>query len=239
MSMPSRLSHPLLLLVCLIGIAGELGSAVPLQAPRTVKNRRDLSDLKNWTDTEVHLVRPGNRPGETRVTTVSARTVYYSSDAVGVGLTVVSDPRTRNAYVVHAGQSFYIAATSEMWSCLMSTSLAIRGSIVKMTRNSADEAELVARLSAKVSDSQLLDWSRNPPRVDLSQGVPNPFWTARGGLDSQGAPPNILAIDLSGGTLRLDVTGGGGRYSGMFVLDFNKRRLLKTMIDGEEVFVAK
>jgi hypothetical protein len=165
--------------------------------------------------------------------------VYYSSDAVGVDLTVVSDPQTSNAYVVHGGQSFYIAEASDMWSCLMSRSLAVRGSIVKTARGSGGEAELVARLSGDITDSQLLDWSRNPPRVDLSPGVPDSFWTARGGLDSQLGLPNILAIDLAGTTLRLDVTGGGSRYSGIFWIDFNARQLLRIMIDGEEVFVAK
>lgn len=206
---------------------------IPLQTHRTVHNRVDLANPLLWVNSTALLIVEGRRPGEFKTLSVPAKSIYYDSDTVGEWLSVITDPRTKTTYIVPYGQSFYVSGDSDMWSCILGNALAVRGSMLQMPTRSF--AAVVDRLAKDVSDTDLLAWRERGKRIDLTPGVPSGFWTARGGLDSQAASPKIAAIDYAGGTLRLDLVSGGGD-EGVFWIDFENRKLLRTIVNGTEAF---
>lgn len=208
--------------------------------PRTVYRRADLALPDAWVNTTVTLVTVNSDGGGISIADVQAKTVAYSRrDVVYASLSRIESPLDGLTYVVRGGQSFYLAdRSSGIRSWLVDTGLAVRDSLVR-TPTGAGEVALLEALVDGTTDATLAAWAQGPLVIDLRQGVPNPFWTARGGLDSQGASPAIDRIDVADGILQLDLSGGGTTYNGSFWVNLTTLRLLRSVVDGRTVFEVK
>ncbi len=209
------------------------------QPATAITDRALLAEPARWSDAPVQLLIVPKFGGDSSVDYAVAKTAVYASRTASATLSRIQSPLDNLTYVVAGNQSFYIADPSGIVSCIVGMGdVAIRRSVVD-TRGNAGEAKLLEKLVSEVSDAALLRWWREPTRVDLRRGVPPQFWTARGGLDQQGAIPKIDFVGIEGGILRLALGGAGGRIQGSFLIDLASWQLLKTVIDDRTVFEAK
>jgi hypothetical protein len=145
------------------------------------------------------------------------------------------------SYVLAGGQSFYIRGESDVQSALVSSGgFYLGNSLFRRPPQTGGDTATLTSFVANVDDVQLRSWSRQQrTRINLRPGVPNSFWTAHGGFDSQAGQPEIIEMDLTNDNLRLLLAGAGGKLRATFWIDIARKVLTRTEMDGKVVFADK
>ncbi len=196
-----------------------------------------LQTTKPWEETTIKLIVPGSS-GPTRTTSKSenlnAKSVQYGSR---FPLAAVFDPHTRTSYIVSGGQTFYISDSSGMIACfLFGGKLGCRKDYFKMSKSGGNLDLLISRFISEFDEQKLASQEdKNLFGVSLSVAAPFGFFTAQSLGGSQPGTPSIKAIDLTDGLLRLDLVSEGGKFAGSFWIDLKARKVIKSIIDGQEM----
>ena len=74
--------------------------------------------------------------------------------------------------------------------------------------------------------------------VFLRDAAPLYFFEATPG-SSQPGDATISAIDVTDGILRLDLLSPGGEFKGSFWVDLSARKLVRAIVDGQEMDLSK
>jgi hypothetical protein len=229
----------LIMWCCALATLRVEGIVMTPQLPQTITSRSNLVRAASWQEQSINLVTPGLREGDTTTKSVAAKVVYYRSPIGGVVLSLFSDPRTKYTYVVLGGQSFYISGETDAVACTIAGgSVTVTGSIFRAQDVSGASDEVLNQFVATTSDAAMMA-AKDSVSINVSSGVPIPFWSAHGGRDSQIGLPTIVSIDVFDGLLRADVLGGGATYKGTFWVDLNAQKPVRTVVDGKQVFPAK
>ena len=205
------------------------------------KRATDHSTLRlpeSWSAGTARLiVAAAETGGATRSADVDIKSVYYTGRSVGIFLGLIPDPNTGRTYVVRGGQSFYVSNAGGLFSCMVSSGSVILTRSVFDERSTVNERELLGRFVSAVDHARLVEWSKGTA-IDLKVGVPFSFWTAHGGFDSQPGSPSIIGVEIARGHMQLDLRSEDGRHQGSFWIALADSKLLRSVIDGKEVFRA-
>jgi hypothetical protein len=233
----------MLLAALVVACCGDLNAqgvvkTAPQQQPKIPKERAFFASLEPWADVQVTVLVPASAGSPSRRVLTDAKTLYYSSPNVGIPLALISDRNT--SYVVCGSQSFFVFRDGDVLGALVEPAgLTVRNSCYRLPRQTGNDGAVIASFMATFDDAQMLALYRKSTRIDLTPGIPIPFWTAHGGLDSQPGQPEIVEMDLMGNNLRLLLAGAGGKLRATFWIDIARRVLTRTEMDGKIVFSEK
>jgi hypothetical protein len=228
--------HPLLvsLAIAWFGLGSlvkeGVASMTQTTATKSVLDRGSLASLRSWTHGSASVLLPGSATQPAKMQSVDVRTAYYSTKVLGIGLALLTEPTTKVTYVVLSEQSFYVNRPQGLVSCLVDAGIVtVRDSLFKSAAPNSGDDEVLARFLAAVSDDGMAAFTRQAVHINIKSGIPGPFWSKRGGDDSQVGLPQIAGVDLSGDILRLDLVGGGGQ-KGTFWIDMAALKLTKSLL---------
>ena len=204
---------------------------------------RQLADFtKVWDERIVDLVVSSTSGAGTTVEKVGSKAAIYipSGKTAEFQLAVISEPRSGNSYIVRGYQTFYVVHNGDMLAVLVgSGKVSWLGSYFKLSTHS-DDVAVISRFVSQTNDEALFRSDQRRVWVSLRPGVPDQFFLAGSLLESsQIAIPSISAIDLANGVLRLDLVSDRAKYKGTFWIDLDAGTLLRSVLDGREVFKAK
>jgi hypothetical protein len=211
------------------------GGAVP--GPEVV-SREELGSLQAWTAGNVTLVSVAGSSGS--VSSIKARTATYRLASGGIAtLSLIGVPEARTAYVVRADKLFYLYDGTDVLSVMFGfAEVILTPSVFHATSSFQDEAKGIGEFATEVDDESLaraLDPSRDV-RISLAANVPVEFWNADSRSSSQRGLPSLVSVEVVRGLVRLECTSPNGRLRAVFWIDIRSRKLVRTEVDGVEVY---
>jgi hypothetical protein len=207
-----------------------------------ISTHANLGVLSSWTDDKLPVVRSGPKRGSAGTEEVPGKTVLYRPDQWEALLSVLNDEETAVSYVVPGAKLFYVSDGAAMMSFMFGyQELMGLPSIFRMPTPRGGMAEVVAQFVKEVDENLLKSaFAREKDiRISLRSGIPFEFWTADSRASSQAGFPTLDAVELQNRILRIDCKSPRGRYSATFWIDLSLRALVRTVLDGKEVFRAK
>lgn len=165
---------------------------------------------------------------------------YRTSRQQSFYLLALTDPETNYSYVMRGGQTFYLRYESDILGCAVGAGgFTWIKSHLKMPPAQNGVARAVERFAAEVDDNALVQMESHYTRVDLKQGLRFPLFTAKSMGGSQPAIPTVKALESTGSLLTLHLVSDGGKYQGTFSIDLNAGKLIRSSVDGAEVYRAR
>ena len=148
---------------------------------------------------------------------------------------VLRDPSNEMAVATRGGQEFYVWDGGELLGCAIIGGLfSWSKSYVAVRAPGADATQLITMFLSRVDDAMLRRGDQGVSRIDLRHAAPLGFFTADSAGSSQLGTPSIVDLELTNGTLRLDLSSPGGRFAASFWIDLAAKRLLRSVVDGKE-----
>lgn len=197
----------------------------------------ELATLQLWDDVVIDLVVPGGSGARSRVQKLTAKTTHYKLAAPpeSFSLCMISDPHTNVTYMFTLGrQSFYISNGEDLLGFTVGAgSVVWTGSYFKAPTTSGQQ-EVLAQFALALGDGRP---TSSHQAISLKPGVPMDFVIAN--ATSQGVAPTISDIEFSDGILQLTLRSAVEKHDGRFWIDLNAGKLMRTIVDGKEVFRAK
>ena len=211
-----------------------------LMKPKIIRQLADFTRV--WDEGIVDLVVPDVSDAGTTVEKVAAKAALYipSGKTEEFQLAVISERRSGQSYVVRGYQTFYVMHKTDMLAVLVGAGkVSWIGSYFRLP-TSSDEVVLISRFVSQTNDEALSRSDQRRVWVSLRPGVPDEFFLAGSTLEtSKVAFPTVGAIGLANGVLRLDLVSDRAKYKGTFWIDLDAGTLLRSVLDGREVFKAK
>ena len=237
-------------IACLMLIGTSLNCQVSGQdaSPRAmplvkISRHSDLGSLESWTDDSILLVVPDGGRGRSSTEIVSAKTVQYR---FGPGkealLSLVAYSANAVSYLVFGRKLFYVFDGIDLITGLISSpQLVLIPSVFRIDTPPEGPARVISRLAETANEKPLVETLLHAQeiRIDLSTGVPFQFWNAGSSLSSQPASPELTAVRLLNDTLQLECASPKNRFHATFWIDLKSKRLLRTVVDGKEVFTSQ
>lgn len=219
-------------------VCGLYCQKAPIMASqiRTV-TRAELSSPDAWDRGRLKRITPGSRGTHMSVDQIDALSAYVElTDRSGRSyVAIFRDPSNGMAVATRGGQEFYVWDGDNLLAC------AIAGGVFSWSRSyfairapGADVTQLITLFVTRVDDARLERLGQNVSRIDLRHAAPFPFFTAESAGGSQPGKPSLDDLDLTSGTLRLDLGSPGRRYAASFWIDLAANRLLRSVVDGKE-----
>lgn len=230
--------------LCLIALISISVCAQITNDPGDLPNSK-LMKLKMtniWQDVAVDLIVPGSTSTLSAKKTTSQKIYGKRTEYRGVAfprghsLAAISDPNTKKTYIIRGDQDFYISDKSGMIGCrqLMGTFIWIKSYFEIPTASGKEEAA-ISQFVSEFDDEKLSQEDNKFFRVLLMNAAPVAFFTAGSRGGSQPGTQTIKAIDVTDGILRLDLLSEGGKFTGSFWIDLKKQKIIKSIIDGQEM----
>jgi hypothetical protein len=195
-----------------------------------------LSNPRSWLDESTMLVSPGTNIVEK----ISAKAVIYQRATGPLFLAIVPNRHTGYVHLVRWAQTMFLADGEELWGCQ------ITPGDVFLARSYARRpmpATLDLAITGFVPDFDVDKLSQADAKratISLEPGVPHEFFL-------MGSNPNssttgrlsIASVEFVARILQLNLVSDGGKFNGSFWIDLDSQKLLRTVLDGKEVFRAK
>jgi|ERR1700722_3891982 len=199
-------------------------------------NTNYMKTITTWKNGEAKLVVSGLSDLPSLRSKVELIKIKYTQYGSRFPLAVLPDPYTRYNYIVSRCQSFYITYNKDVVGCLLAGGeLICKPSYFKMPLSNGDIDKTIAEFVSDFDENKLTESESKMFRVPLSLGAPFPFFTANSLGGSQPGTPTIKAIDLKDYILRLDLLSSGNKFNGSFWIDLKARKLIKSVVDGQEM----
>ncbi len=205
----------------------------------TFRTGAELSNIQSWDDTSVTLIVPAVTSTPTHSENLRAKAAWYRRPLPPetFHFNVISDPYTKYTYVIRGGQSFYVSDKDDLLACTVGFgNFSWAGSYFKAPTEPNGAEAILAQFSIALGDTSPI---KSDYSVSLRNGVPVEFFLADSQLTPKLGIPTVKQVAVSDGVVQLSLLSPGGRYEGTFWIDLRGRRLLRSVIDGTEVFNVK
>jgi hypothetical protein len=90
-----------------------------------------------------------------------------------------------------------------------------------------------------MNEEKLVQADQKFSHISLVNGAPFEFFTANSLGGSQPGFPTITSAVLNDGMLQIDLTSSGGVYKGRFWIDLHARKLIRSVVNGQEMDITK
>ena len=233
------------LLLAVLSCGGHVVECFQEQKPMSARIVTQLSDLAGkqaWKDVSIDLVMPSKAGAPTKVEKVSAMALTYQRTPLtqGFDLAIIPNRYSGLVHLVRGYQTFYIADGDELWACSVSPGQVILSRSYSRVRIPSSPELAIASFVPEFGEEKLRQADEKHALVSLRPGVPARFF--RLGSDPDYSVPGrltVAAIDFADRTLRLDLVSDGKVYKGTFWIDLDAQKLMRSVLDGKEVFRAK
>jgi hypothetical protein len=164
----------------------------------------------------------------------------YIMPSFGNYWVAVHDPATKVNQIVSEA-AFYVSRDSGIIAFILTPGggLEWRGSYYEMSESAGNLDAAIAQFrNEKFDEVMSKELQKKSSAVFLRDAAPLYFFEATPG-SSQPGDATISAIDVTDGILRLDLLSPGGEFKGSFWVDLSARKLVRAIVDGQEMDLSK
>ncbi len=172
---------------------------------------------------------------------VSAQEVTYKTQGTPMKSYVFYAMRNPVALtnVIVPPADFYIAASSDMIAVSsLFGSISLSKSYSAVPESTGDIKKTIGQFSDLLDDKTIESKTNNKASVSLKAAANYEFFTANSAGGSQLASATISGFDVTDDVLRLDLLSPGGKFKGSFWIDLKASKVLRSMIDGQEMDIT-
>jgi hypothetical protein len=208
--------------------------------PNNAFNSNSMNINKLQKQIMVKLVIPGSSGQlvkKCQINNVSAREIIYrpTEGSEMYSLAAIYDSHSKKTFIVPSLFDFYISNGSGMLACKLSLGdLVWCKNYFEVIKSTGDLDAAIAQFASSSDENVLRQKLNKIYRVSLRNAAPPLFFTTNSGT-SQPTTGTIKTISMTDDTLRLDMISEGGKFTGSFWIDLKAGKIIKSVIDGQEM----